>query len=289
MRNLRLAISQIAPRLGDVKANLDIHRKGIEWAKKQKAHLVVFPELSLTGYLVRGMVGQIAMPADDPRLETLATAAGPMGVIAGFVEKAPDGQFFNSAIFLKDGAVARVQRKFFPPTYGMFDERRFFASGTRVEPVDTPWGRMGMQICFDALHPAVAYVHQQAGVRMLVTLSVVPARNVGPDGSMPGRDLFYLAHMTYSRLFGLLTVYVNRVGSEEGLSFWGGSRVVDPSGKVLTELPEYEEAHVICDIDIESIDRLRTAFPHLKESRPDVILQELWRLRMGDTPPRSGP
>jgi predicted amidohydrolase len=289
MRHLRLAISQIAPRLGDLKANFDLHRKAVEWARRQNTHLLVFPELSLTGYLVRGMVGQVAMPANDSRLETLAQKAGSMGVVAGFVEKAPDGQFFNSAVFLKDGAVQRIQRKFFPPTYGMFDERRFFASGTRVEPVDTPWGRMGMQICFDALHPAMAYVHQQAGVRMLVTISVVPARNVGPDGTMPGRELFYLAHMTYSRLFGLLTVYVNRVGTEEGLSFWGGSRVVGPSGNVLAELPEYEEARAVCDIDLESIERIRTAFPHLKEGRPDVILQELWRLRMGDTPPRITP
>ena len=144
---------------------------------------------------------------------------------------------------------------------------------------------MGMQICFDSLHPAVAYVHQQACVRMLVTISVVPARNIRPSGSMPGRDLFYTAHEAYSRLLGMLTVYVNRVGTEEGLTFWGGSRVVNPMGKVLCELPQYEEDRAVCDVDLESIERARTAFPHLKEGRPDVILQELWRLRMGVSPP----
>jgi predicted amidohydrolase len=148
---------------------------------------------------------------------------------------------------------------------------------------------MGMQICFDSLHPAVAYIHQQAGVRMLLTISVVPARSISADGSMAGRELFYLAHQAHSRLLGLLTVFVNRVGTEEGLSFWGGSRVVDPTGNPLCELPQYEEARAVCDVDLESIERARTAFPHLKEGRPDVVLQELWRLRMGESAPFDSP
>ncbi|MEW5702880.1 MAG: nitrilase-related carbon-nitrogen hydrolase [Candidatus Zixiibacteriota bacterium] len=279
-RRLRLAIDQMAPVLGDIKANLTEHREAIAWAKREKANLLVFPELSLTGYQVRSMVARVAMAPNDPRLAKLAKDAGSLGVILGFVEKAADGQLFNSAAYCNDGAVRTVQRKMFLPNYGMFDERRFFASGSRIEPFDTPWGRMGMVICFDLLHPALAYLHQQAGVRILVGISAAPARGVGPDGFMAGAEGFRVALRANSRLLGMVSVYANRVGTEEGMVYWGGSEVLDPFGRSLCALPEYEPARAICEIDPEAVGRARTLFPHLKEGRPDCILQEMWRIRM---------
>ena len=106
---------------------------------------------------------------------------------------------------------------------------------------------------------------------------------------MTGREIFRIAHRAHSRLLGLPTVFVNRVGTEEGLTFWGGSQVVDPQGDVLCELPEYEPARDICEIDLDATARARTRFPHLKEGRPDFILQELWRLRMGPRFPLGRP
>jgi predicted amidohydrolase len=285
MKRLRLAIDQMSPVLGDINTNLGEHREAIGWAKRQKADLIVFPELSLTGYLVRGMVAHVGMAPGDSRLVRLAKEAGKLGVILGFVEKAPDGQLFNSAGYIKDGALRAIQRKLFLPNYGMFDEKRFFASGPRIEPFDTPWGRMGMLICFDMLHPAAAYLHQQAGVRILITISAAPARGVGPDGFMAGAEGFRIAQRANSRLLGLVTAYVNRVGNEEGMIFWGGSEVLDPFGQPLCSLPEYDVARAVCEIDLEAIGRARTLFPHLKEGRPDLILQEMWRLRMS---PGSG-
>ena len=289
MKHLRVAIDQLAPRLGDLNANATAHRQSIAWARGQKADLLVFPELSLTGYLVMGMVSRVALAPDDPVLTGLARDAGALGVILGFVEKAADGRFYNAAAYLKDGAVRAVQRKMFLPNYGMFDEKRFFAEGDRLEPFDTPWGRTGILICYDALHPAAAYLHEQAGAQLIVTISASPARGIGPEGSMTGREIFRVAHRAHSRLLGLPTVFVNRVGTEEGLTFWGGSQVLDPQGETLCDLPEYEPARDVCEIDLEAIARARTCFPHLKEGRPDFILQELWRLRMGPRPPLGRP
>ncbi len=288
MKRLRVAIDQLAPRLGDVETNTATHRASILWARKQKADLLVFPELSLTGYLIMGMVARTALSPTDPVLVGLATEAGPLGVILGFVEKASDGRFYNSAAFIKDGAVRAVQRKMFLPNYGMFDEKRFFAEGDRLEPFGTPWGRTGILICYDALHPAAAYLHEQAGAQLIVTIAASPARGIGPDGSMSGREIFRTAHVAHSRLLGLPTVFVNRVGTEEGLTFWGGSQVIDPQGESLCELPEYESRREICEIDLEATARARTRFPHLKEGRPDFVLQELWRLRMGPRLPVVG-
>lgn len=284
MRRLRLAIAQIGPHLGNIPANLAVHRDAIAWARGEKADLIVFPELSLTGYLVMDMVARIGLAVDDPALAALARDAGPLGVILGFVEKASDGRFYNSAAYIKDGAIHAVQRKLFLPNYGMFDEKRFFAAGNRIEPFDTPWGRTGILICFDALHPATAYLHEQAGARMIVTISASPARGVGPDGAMSGRDAFRIAHRAHARLLGVISVFVNRVGTEEGMTFWGGSEVLDPLANSVCNLPEYDSARAICDIDLESVERARSMFPHLKEGRADFILQELWRLRMGPDP-----
>ena len=287
MSNLRIAIDQMAPVLGDVKRNADYHAQTIAWAKKQKAGLLVFPELSLTGYLVRGMVPQISMSPDDPTLTGLAKQAGSTAVILGFVERAPDKQYYNAAAFLHSGKVQAVQRKLILPNYGMFEERRFFAAGHRIEPVDTPWGRLGIEICFDTLHPAMTYLHQQAGVQILVTISASPARTISADGSMAGQEVFHIAQRANARLSGMLAVYVNRVGTEEGLSFWGGSEILDPMANQLLALPEYEEARDVCDVDLDVIERARMSFPQLKEGRSDFVLQELWRLRMKSDAPAS--
>jgi predicted amidohydrolase len=275
-----LAIDQMAPRLGDLDQNFAEHREAIRWANKQNAELLVFPELSLTGYSVRSMAPKLAMTARDERLESLAGYAGALGLVIGFIEQGVDGRIYNSAAFLHDGAVRAVQRKLFLPNYGMFDERRFFATGERIVPIDSPWGKLGILICFDMLHPAAAYLHEQAGTRILIGISASPMRGTTADGNMGARDLFRTAQRAHSRLAGLVTVYVNRVGTEEGLTFWGGSLVLDPFAEIVAELPDYDAARSVCDIDLDSIERARLLFPHLKEGRPNFVLQEMWRLRM---------
>jgi len=281
MAHLRLAIDQMAPRLGDIDANLKEHREAIRWAKKQRAELLVFPELSLVGYQTRGMTPQVAMKPFDERLLALSGYAGGLGLIVGIVEKAPGGQYYNSAAYLKDGMVQGIQRKAFLPNYGMFDEKRFFAGADKTTVFDTPWGKIGVLVCFDTLHPVAAYLHEQAGARILITISNTPVRGLGADGYMGAADLFCTAQRAHARLLGLFAVYVNRVGSEEGMTFWGGSHVLDPSGNAVVELPEYEAARAVCEIDLDAIDHARTLFPHLKESRPSYVLQEMWRLRVG--------
>lgn len=284
MTRLRLAMNQMAPILGDIDANLERHHDALRRAQAEKADLIVFPELSLTGYLVRGMVHHVAIKRDDPRLLKLARDAKSTAVVLGFVEKADDGQFFNSAAFIQNGAIVAVQRKLFLPNYGMFDEGRFFAAGDRMESFETPWGKAGMLICFDLLHPAAGYLHEQAGVRLLITISASPARGISAEGNMAGEMVFRLAQESIARLLGVMTIYVNRVGTEEGLTFWGGSMVMDPFGKVVCELPMYEEAQSICELDMETVSRARSLYPHLKEGRSEFILQEMWRIRQGQLP-----
>ena len=282
MKRLRISIDQMAPVLGDLDANFQRHLDAARWAKREKADLLVFPELSLTGYLVRGMVHHVAVACDDERLANLSREAGQTKIVLGLIERAADGRFFNIAAYLADGGVRAIQQKLFLPNYGMFEEKRFFAQGERLEPFDAPWGRTGMLICFDILHPAAGYLMEQAGVRVLINISDSPARGINGDGLMAGERIFRTAQEAHSRLLGLITVYVNRVGTEEGLSFWGGSQVMDPFGNALLTMAEYAPDRAICEVDLSVVDRARTTFPHLKESRPDLILQEMSRLRSAE-------
>src|SRR5689334_15673373 len=115
----RIALAQIAPKLGDLAGNLEQHQKQIVAAKQQNADLIVFPELSLTGYFLRDMVPDVALAADADALRDLADAAGDAALVVGFVEESLDRRFYNSAFFAEDGHILHVHRKVYLPTYGL--------------------------------------------------------------------------------------------------------------------------------------------------------------------------
>src|SRR5260221_14402874 len=132
MQPLRIALAQVAPRLGDLDANLARHHALIAEARAAGAGLVVFPELGLTGYQLQDLAAEVAMRLDDPRLARLAAVTHGLSAIVSFVEEAGDHRLFIAAALLEDGQVRHVHRKVFLPTYGQFDERRFFAPGAVI-------------------------------------------------------------------------------------------------------------------------------------------------------------
>jgi predicted amidohydrolase len=143
MKPLRIALAQLAPRLGVLDENLARHRELLAAARAGGAGLVVFPELGLTGYQLQDLAAEVAMRADDPRLLSLASETAGMSAVVSFVEEADDHRLFISAALLEDGEVRFVHRKLFLPTYGLFDERRFFAAGDRLRTVDS---RLGVRL-----------------------------------------------------------------------------------------------------------------------------------------------
>src|SRR5262249_54090391 len=150
---MRIGLAQIAPELGQLEANLARHAELVARARAGGVNLLVFPELGLTGYLLQELNAEVAMTADDPRLTALAAGALGMSVVVGFVEESADHRLFIAAALLEDGAVRHVTRKAFLPNYGLFDERRFFATADRVEAVDSALGvRLGISICEDFWH-----------------------------------------------------------------------------------------------------------------------------------------
>ena len=125
--SIRVAIAQINPKLGDLAANLALYEEKIRQGVKERADFLLFPELSLTGYYLRDTVPSVALTMKSPEMKTLGQLSRELPFVAGMVEESADHRFFNSAIYFEDGEVRHVHRKVYLPTYGMFDEQRYFA------------------------------------------------------------------------------------------------------------------------------------------------------------------
>ena len=148
---LRIALAQIAPRLGLFDENLAIHRDLLRKARADGAGLVVFPELGLTGYLLQDLASEVAIRLDDPRLASLAAETDGLSAVVSFVEESGDHRLFIAAALLEDGEIRHVHRKLFLPTYGLFDERRFFAAGDVLRATPSRLGvGLGLAVCEDS-------------------------------------------------------------------------------------------------------------------------------------------
>jgi predicted amidohydrolase len=288
MSSIRVALAQIAPRLGALDDNLARHHQLIAAARTESADLVVFPELGLTGYLLQDLNAEVAMRADDPRLLDLALAAEGMSVVVSFVEESDDHRLFIAAALLEDGGIRHIHRKVFLPTYGLFDERRFFAAGSVIRATDSRLGlRLGISVCEDAWHLATPQLLALDGAQVLINVSSSPGRDIAagsPEG-LGTATSWRTLNRTYAQLTTSYVVYVNRVGVDESISFWGGSEVVGPSGATVFQAPLHEDGLFFATIDPHELRRERIANPLLRDERPEVVLRQLDRIaraRAGD-------
>lgn len=276
---IRIALAQIAPRLGHLEANLDRHREILGEARARDADLVVFPELGLTGYLLQDLAAEVAMRVDDPRLASLAAETRDMSAVVSFVEESADHRLFISAALLEDGAIRHVHRKVYLPTYGLFDERRFFAPGDMLRAVPSRLGvGVGLAVCEDFWHLGTPHVLALDGAQLLINVSSSPGRDlaatneVGLGTATSWRSLI----RTYAQLTTSVVVFCNRVGVEESISFWGGSEVIDPTGAVAFAAPLYDEGLFVGEVSLADVRRERITLPLLRDERPDLIARE-WR------------
>jgi predicted amidohydrolase len=278
---MRIGLAQIAPGLGQLEANLARHAEVIASARGQGVNLLVFPELGLTGYLLQELNAEVAMSCADPRLARLATLASGMSVVVGFVEESDDHRLFIAAALLEEGRVRCTTRKAFLPNYGLFDERRFFGAGERLEAVDSALGvRLGISICEDFWHLPTPYLLALDGAQVLVNISSSPGRDVAAvvEGGLGTANAWRPLLRTYAMLTTSFVVYVNRVGVEESVTFWGGSEVIDPAGHTLFQAPLHEDGLFVVDIDADDLRRERLALPVLRDERPEMVLRQLERL-----------
>ena len=281
MQRRRIALAQLAPRLGRLDENLDTHRRVLTAARSGGADLVVFPELGLTGYQLQDLSGEVAMRLDDPRLGALAQETRGTSAIVSFVEEAPDHRLFIAAALLEDGELRHVHRKVYLPTYGLFDERRFFGAGEIVRSAPSRIGvPIGLAVCEDFWHLPVPMLLALDGAQVLVNVSSSPGRDVAAVNEVGlGTATSWRALMkTYAMLTTSFVVFCNRVGVDESVTFWGGSEVIGPDGETRFRAPLHDEGVFTVEIDLADVRRERIVLPVLRDERPELVRRQLERV-----------
>jgi NAD+ synthase (glutamine-hydrolysing) len=277
--DLRVALAQIAPTLGDRQRNLAQHLEQIEAATRQQADLIIFPELSLTGYCLRDMVPEVALNRASLEIAQLIEAASPMALVAGFVEEASGHQFYNAAFYAEAGRLVHVHRKVYLPTYGLFEEQRYFSAGKRFRAFNAArFGRVGMLVCEDLWHISSATVMQAEEIDVLICIINSPARGVdGPK--IRTAETYELLARTISQMIGAMVIVVNRVGFEDGLCFFGGSMVVGSDGQLIAQAPQFDECLTIVRCDLAELRRQRLITPLGRDEQLLLTIEELERIK----------
>ncbi len=280
---LTLGLAQTHPKLADVPANLDHHLEIIARAQAQGVDLLIFPELSLTGYNLQDLVYEVAARpvASDPVFGPLLKASRQLDLVVGFVHEDARHRFYIASAYLSGGEVAHVHDKVYLPTYALFDEGRYFAWGDRIRAFDTRFGRMGMLICEDFWHASPPYLLWLDGADVLLLTSASPGRGLDASDRLASARWVELVNRAYASLFTSYVVHCNRVGYEDGLNFWGGSMITDPNGVVAAQGPYFEEALVVHPIDLNQLHRTRSRLPLLRDERTGLMAQELQRILTG--------
>ena len=278
---LKVAAAQIAPVLGDIDANVEIHLDYIQRAHEANADVLVFPELSLTGYDVGHHIPDLGIsleePLDDPRLMKLAEAAGDMHVVVGFVEEGYGAQYFNTAAVLQHGDYVHMHRKLNLANYGDMQEAKFFAGGRYIEPLHLPSSfTAAVLLCSDMWNPPLVHIAALYGATVLLVPTNSSIDNESGDATKPSR--WDLVLRFYASLYGLPVVFVNRVGAEGNYHFWGGSRVIGANGEELVSANGDDERMLVAELDFDEVRRARHALPTVRDSNLELIHREIDRL-----------
>ncbi len=213
------------------------------------------------------------MRLDDPRLAALAAATRGLSAVVSFVEESADHRLFIAAALLEDGEIRHVHRKLFLPTYGLFDERRFFAAGDALRAVPSRLGfGVGLAVCEDFWHLTVPQLLALDGAQILINVSSSPGRDLAATNEvgLGTATSWRMLMRTYAQLTTSFVVFCNRVGVDESISFWGGSEVIAPTGAPVFSAPLYDEGLFMVDIDLADIRRERIGLPLLRDERPEL-------------------
>ena len=256
---LRVALCQLNLPVGDIDGNVERVREGIGAAQAHGADLVIFPELSLSGYPPEDLLLKPSF-AERCRVavhELAAEVRDPVVVVGlPFLS----GDLYNAAAVLADGTVAAVYRKRFLPNYAVFDEQRYFANGNRAVVIDLNGLRVGVTICEDLWYPGgpAQWGALDGGAELIVNLSASPYHRAK---GLDRERMFATRCVDYS----CFLAFCNAVGGQDELVFDGHSVIVDPTGHVLARGHQFEEDLVVADLDVTSASRQRLHDPRWRQ------------------------
>jgi len=274
---LNVAVAQVDCVLGNVKTNARKHLEFIQEAQGAGVNLLLFPELSLTGYRLGADIIQVALSRRDPIIQELAQAAPELIVILGFVEEGAGAQFYNSAVALHEGRVIFVHRKLNLPTYGNLEEGKLFANGRYIQTFDAggPWNA-GVLICADLWNPALVHLAMVQGATVLLAPINSAIEAVSTEFSNPKG--WELTVQFYAMIYGMPILMANRIGIEGEACFWGGSQIVDPYGNTIVKAETESECLIQATLDYNDVRYARFQLPTVRDSNLNLVYREIERL-----------
>lgn len=269
-----VACAQIAPKKAQVQTNLDTIANAIMQASSQGADLVVFPEGATTGYFLEGGILESSLTEED-LYESLKKRLGkqtkPVDAVVGFYQQ-KDGNLYNAVAYLEFGETGRVvqtYRKFFLPTYGLFDEERFASRGRDLAVFDTRFGKAALLICEDAWHSILPTLCAVRGAQMIITPAASPGRGFSSN-QVENLNRYERLMQAIAEEHGVYCINCQLCGFEGGKGFVGGSMVVDPFGKLIAQGPVNEEHILMAEIDLDLVQVARAQTPLISD------LQSAW-------------
>lgn len=252
MMNIKVALGQIRSEYCDLQKNAERHCEWTKNAQDKGADIIIFPELSLTGYYLREAVHEVAVDLYHPAVQQLIGVSKGIVIVAGFVEKGRKEICYNSAIVCENGQILGIHRKLRLPTYGMFEEERYFSSGNKLKTFVTSWGTVGIAICEDAWHPDLVMGFAKKNIDALIIISASPVKGVTKEKGIINLQTNAAISRLYAKNLNVPVVFVNKVGYENGICFWGGSEVYAAGGKKGDQASLIDEDLAIANIVVES-------------------------------------
>jgi predicted amidohydrolase len=234
--------------------------------------------LSLTGYSVRDLNAEVALKIEDKFFDPIKSVSMKISIALGAVVRDDTGAIRNSLIYFEDGAIKHVHFKVYLPTYGIFEEQRYFLPGAEVKAFDTKFGKLGLLICEDLWHVSPPYLLAVQGVKLILTAAASPTRISGDSEEYPGYKINSEQQRSFARLLSVYLAFANRVGFEDGVNFWGGSEVVSPNGEVLKVANLFDEETIQVNLDFSEVDRARLFARHFLDERPELLSAQLKKL-----------
>lgn len=298
---MKVRIHQTDPILLDVTANLNDTIEKIRAAKDEGTDLVIFPELSLTGYFVGERYHEAALRIDSAQIRRLATATKGTAAVVGFIEESRAMNFYNSALVAVDGEVLYAYRKLNLPNYGVFEERKIFSGGKHVRVFNYQGLTFAPFICNDLWHPSLPYLGVTQKADVFITLFNSSRGSMGDDFS--NIESWHIINRFYSRVFGIYSLCANRVGREtleerragdpeprdgcdpsmedDPFRFWGGSEIINPYGQPIANAELYQPDTIDGELSRDLIRKKRIALPYLRNDDPFFTHRELGRVLFG--------
>lgn len=268
----KVALAQFPCRIGNKSHNIAKMAKYAQRAKKQRASIVIFPEMVLTGYTIRDLAYELAEEIPGPSTEKIQRMAKKenLYIVYGMPERSERGKaiLYNTAIITGPEGYVGKYRKTHLPTHSVFEEKRYFRQGYETPVFETSLGKLGLIICYDIFFPEIARALRLQGARFIICISASPAIR---------RRFFETLTVARAIENTCFLAYVNLVGIEDGLQFWGGSRLINPSGTIITQSKYDTEDFTLGNIDYDDLKPVEAFIPTLRDLRPELYdsLKEL--------------